>query len=106
MRVRNFLSSAGPRPRTCRGPSQRPAVVTNQVQSNSDAFFGEPTRPVGGNGPRHASACWSHLQRSKKDERIVRLANAPNLTDGEAVFRMTDDGVKPEYRRSNHEYSR
>ncbi|WP_266074710.1 DNA repair and recombination protein RadA [Haladaptatus caseinilyticus] len=71
-------------------------VVTNQVQSNPDAFFGDPTRPIGGNVLGHASTFRLYLRRSKKDKRIIKLVDAPNLPDGEAVFRITGDGVKPE----------
>jgi DNA repair protein RadA len=71
-------------------------VVTNQVQSNPDAFFGDPTKPIGGNILGHKSTFRMYLKKSKGDKRIVRLVDAPNLPDGEAVMRVQGAGLKPE----------
>jgi len=71
-------------------------VVTNQVASNPDSFFGDPTQPIGGNILGHTSTFRMYLRKSKNDKRIVRLVDAPNLADGEAVMRVTGDGLVPE----------
>ena len=71
-------------------------VVTNQVQSNPDAFFGDPTKPIGGNILGHTSTFRIYLRKSKGTKRIVRLVDAPNLADGEAVMRVEDGGLMPE----------
>jgi DNA repair protein RadA len=71
-------------------------VVTNQVQSNPDSFFGDPTKPIGGNILGHKSTFRMYLRKSKNDKRIVKLVDAPNLADGEAVMRVQDGGIKPE----------
>jgi len=71
-------------------------VVTNQVASNPDSFFGDPTQPIGGNILGHKSTFRIYLRKSKGDKRIVRLVDAPNLADGEAVMRVEDAGLKPE----------
>ncbi|MES3518142.1 MAG: DNA repair and recombination protein RadA [Natronomonas sp.] len=71
-------------------------VVTNQVQSNPDAFFGDPTKPIGGNILGHKSTFRMYLRKSKGNKRIVKLVDAPNLPDGEAVMRVEGDGLKPE----------
>jgi DNA repair protein RadA len=71
-------------------------VVTNQVASNPDSFFGDPTQPIGGNILGHTSTFRMYLRKSKNDKRIVRLVDAPNLADGEAVMRVQDGGLKPE----------
>ncbi|MFB6268280.1 MAG: DNA repair and recombination protein RadA [Halodesulfurarchaeum sp.] len=71
-------------------------IVTNQVQSNPDAFFGDPTKPIGGNILGHTSTFRIYLRKSKGDKRIVRLVDAPNLPDGEAVMRIEDRGLVPE----------
>ncbi|WP_327053249.1 DNA repair and recombination protein RadA [Halomicrococcus gelatinilyticus] len=71
-------------------------VVTNQVASNPDSFFGDPTQPIGGNILGHKSTFRIYLRKSKGDKRIVRLVDAPNLADGEAVMRVQDGGLKPE----------
>ncbi|MFB6106493.1 MAG: DNA repair and recombination protein RadA [Halobacteriaceae archaeon] len=71
-------------------------LVTNQVASNPDSFFGDPTQPIGGNILGHTSTFRMYLRKSKNDKRIVRLVDAPNLADGEAVMRVQDGGLKPE----------
>ena len=71
-------------------------LVTNQVASNPDSFFGDPTQPIGGNILGHTSTFRIYLRKSKQDKRIVRLVDAPNLADGEAVMRITGDGMVPE----------
>jgi len=71
-------------------------VVTNQVQSNPDAFFGDPTKPIGGNILGHKSTFRMYLRKSKGNKRIVKLVDAPNLPDGESVMRVTGEGLKPE----------
>jgi DNA repair protein RadA len=71
-------------------------LVTNQVASNPDSYFGDPTQPIGGNILGHTSTFRMYLRKSKGDKRIVRLVDAPNLADGEAVMRVQDGGLKPE----------
>jgi len=71
-------------------------VVTNQVASNPDSYFGDPTQPIGGNILGHKSTFRMYLRKSKNDKRIVRLVDAPNLPDGEAVMRVQEAGLKPE----------
>lgn len=72
------------------------AVVTNQVSANPDSYFGDPTQPIGGNIIGHTSNFRIYLRKSKNNKRIFRLVDAPNLADGEAIFRVNDKGVKPE----------
>ncbi|MFC7141269.1 DNA repair and recombination protein RadA [Halosimplex aquaticum] len=71
-------------------------VVTNQVASNPDSFFGDPTQPIGGNILGHTSTFRIYLRKSKGDKRIVKLVDAPNLPDGEAVMRVEEDGLMNE----------
>lgn len=71
-------------------------LVTNQVASNPDSYFGDPTQPIGGNILGHKSTFRMYLRKSKGDKRIVRLVDAPNLADGEAVMRVQDGGLMPE----------
>ncbi|WP_276273172.1 DNA repair and recombination protein RadA [Haloarcula litorea] len=71
-------------------------VVTNQVASNPDSFFGDPTQPIGGNILGHTSTFRIYLRKSKGDKRIVKLVDAPNLPDGEAVMRVEEGGLMNE----------
>ncbi len=71
-------------------------LVTNQVASNPDSFFGDPTQPIGGNILGHTSTFRIYLRKSKNNKRIVRLVDAPNLADGEGVMRVSGDGLVEE----------
>jgi len=71
-------------------------VVTNQVASNPDSFFGDPTQPIGGNILGHTSTFRMYLRKSKGNKRIVKLVDAPNLPDGEAVMRVEEGGLMDE----------
>lgn len=71
-------------------------IVTNQVAADPDSFFGDPTQPIGGNILGHTSTFRIYLRKSKGNKRIVRLVDAPNLPDGEAVMRVENEGLKPE----------
>jgi len=71
-------------------------VVTNQVASNPDSFFGDPTQPIGGNILGHTSTFRVYLKKSKGDKRIVKLVDAPNLPDGEGVMRVEEGGLMDE----------
>jgi DNA repair protein RadA len=68
-------------------------VVTNQVQAKPDAFFGDPTRPIGGHIVGHAATFRIYLRKSKGQKRIARLIDSPSLPEGEAVFSIVEEGV-------------
>ena len=69
-------------------------VVTNQVMSNPAQMFGDPTTPIGGNIVGHASTYRIYLRRGKKDSRVAKLIDSPNLPDGETVFMVETLGLK------------
>ena len=69
-------------------------VVTNQVAAKPDAFFGDPTRPIGGHIVGHTATFRVYLRKGKAGKRIARLIDSPNLPEGEAVFIVTEDGIK------------
>ncbi|MFB6204267.1 MAG: DNA repair and recombination protein RadA [Candidatus Nanohaloarchaea archaeon] len=68
-------------------------LVTNQVMSNPDQMFGDPTSAIGGHIVAHNSAVRVYLRKSKKDKRIARLVDSPYMPEGEAVFRVKDEGI-------------
>jgi DNA repair protein RadA len=69
-------------------------LVTNQVQSNPAVFFGDPTKPVGGNIVGHASKFRIYLRKSKGGKRIGKLVDSPSLPEGEAAFIVEEAGLK------------
>jgi DNA repair protein RadA len=68
-------------------------IVTNQVMSKPDAFFGDPTKPIGGHIIGHTATFRMYLRKSKGDKRIVRLVDSPNLPDGESIISVTPLGL-------------
>ncbi len=68
--------------------------VTNQVQARPDAFFGDPTRPIGGHILAHSATLRVYLRKGKAGKRIARLIDSPHLPEGEATFRITDKGIE------------
>jgi len=68
--------------------------VTNQVSSKPDAFFGDPTRPIGGHIVGHTATFRIYLRKSKGPKRIARLIDSPHLPEGEAVFTIGEVGIR------------
>lgn len=68
--------------------------VTNQVMANPAQMFGDPTTAVGGNIVGHASTYRMYLRKSKKDTRVAKLIDSPNLPDNETVFQVTEAGLR------------
>lgn len=68
--------------------------VTNQVQAKPDAFFGDPTRPIGGHVVAHACTFRIYLRKSKGERRIARLIDSPSLPEAEAIFTIVEDGIR------------
>lgn len=68
-------------------------IVTNQVHSQPDMFFGDPTAPVGGHILAHASHTRIYLRKSKGERRIARIVDSPLLPESETVFAITQDGI-------------
>lgn len=69
-------------------------LVTNQVSAKPDAFFGDPTRPIGGHIVGHTAMFRIYMRKSKGGKRICRLVDSPHLPDGEAVVTLTEEGVR------------
>ncbi len=67
--------------------------LTNQVQARPDAFFGSPTKAIGGHVLGHASTYRIWLKKGLAGKRIARLVDSPHLPEGECVFKITTDGI-------------
>jgi DNA repair protein RadA len=71
------------------------AIVTNQVMSKPDVFFGDAVHPVGGHIVAHTSHTRIFLRKSAKGPvRIARLVSSPYLPEGETVFKITENGIE------------
>ncbi|TFH29419.1 MAG: DNA repair and recombination protein RadA [Promethearchaeota archaeon] len=68
-------------------------VVSNQVHSKPDVFFGDPTKSTGGNVVAHGATVRIYLRKGKGDQRVAKMIDAPNLPEGEAVFKLAEEGI-------------
>lgn len=68
------------------------AIATNQVMASPDTFFGDPTRPVGGNVVAHTSTYRVYFKKSGK-KRIARMVDSPHHPEQEVLFILTEAGV-------------
>lgn len=68
--------------------------VTNQVMSDPAQMFGDPTKAIGGNIVGHACTYRMYLRRGKKDSRVCKLIDSPDLPDNETVFMIETDGLR------------
>jgi DNA repair protein RadA len=68
--------------------------VTNQVMSDPAQMFGDPTKAIGGNIVGHACTYRMYLRRGKKDSRVVKLIDSPDLPDNETVIMIEGDGLR------------
>ena len=67
-------------------------VLTNQVLSTPDVFFGDPSKPVGGHVVAHTSTYRIYLRKAGKN-RIARMVDSPYHPEHEAVFILNEKGV-------------
>jgi DNA repair protein RadA len=67
--------------------------VTNQVMANPAQMFGDPTVSIGGHIVGHASTYRIYLRRGKKDSRVAKLVDSPDLPDNEAIFFVVEKGI-------------
>ncbi len=71
------------------------AVVTNQVMSKPDVFFGNAVHPIGGHIVAHTSHTRVYLRKSARGPvRIARLVSSVYLPEGERVFKVTENGIE------------
>ncbi|MCK5402775.1 DNA repair and recombination protein RadA [Candidatus Bathyarchaeota archaeon] len=68
-------------------------VVTNQVQTKPDTFFGDPTRPAGGNIIAHACTYRLYLKKSGPN-RSATMVDSPYHPYGDIKFRITEKGIE------------
>ncbi len=68
--------------------------VTNQVMSDPAQMFGDPTKAIGGHIVGHACTYRMYLRRGKKDSRICKLIDSPDLPDDATAFMIETGGLK------------
>jgi DNA repair protein RadA len=69
-------------------------VFTNQVSARPDVFYGNPLIHTGGHVVAHGATIRIFLRKGKGEQRIAKVVDAPNLPESDAVFSITEDGIK------------
>ena len=69
-------------------------VFTNQVSSKPDVFYGNPTVATGGHIIAHGATVRIYLRKGKGEQRVAKMIDAPHLPEADAVFSITDEGIK------------
>jgi DNA repair protein RadA len=69
-------------------------VFTNQVSSRPDVFYGNPLIHTGGNIVAHGATIRIFLRKGKGEQRVAKVVDAPHLPEEDAVFSITEDGIK------------
>ncbi|MDQ3868358.1 MAG: DNA repair and recombination protein RadA, partial [Thermoproteota archaeon] len=67
-------------------------VITNQVQSSPDTFFGDPTKAAGGNVLGHASTYRIYLRKSGEN-RVAKMIDSPYHPYSETRFTVNERGT-------------
>ena len=67
-------------------------IITNQVQSSPDTFFGDPTKAAGGNVLGHASTYRIYLRKSGEN-RIAKMIDSPYHPYSDARFTVNERGT-------------
>jgi DNA repair protein RadA len=67
-------------------------VITNQVQSSPDMFFGDPTKAAGGNVIGHTSTYRIYLRKSGEN-RIAKMIDSPYHPYSDIRFTVNESGI-------------
>jgi len=67
-------------------------VITNQVQSSPDTFFGDPTKAAGGNILGHSSTYRIYLRKSGEN-RVAKMIDSPYHPYSDTRFTLNEKGT-------------
>jgi DNA repair protein RadA len=67
-------------------------IITNQVQSSPDSFFGDPTKAAGGNIIGHASTYRIYLRKAGQERKAIMI-DSPMHPYGDTNFMVTESGI-------------
>jgi len=73
-------------------------VITNQVVATVDGaaamFSADPKKPIGGHIIAHASTTRLYFKKGLGNTRICKIFDSPCLPESEAVFSITEEGIR------------
>ena len=77
-------------------------VITNQVLSSPDTFFGDPTKAAGGNVIGHTSTYRIYLRKSGEN-RIAKMIDSPYHPYSDTRFTINQKGIDDLEESTNRE---
>jgi len=69
------------------------AVITNQMSSTPDSFYGKRDTPIGGHIVGHIAHTRVELRKGRGNLRIAKIIASPFLPEGETPLRITEGGI-------------
>lgn len=69
------------------------AVITNQMSSTPDSFYGKRDTPIGGHIVGHIAHTRVELRKGRNNLRIAKIIASPFLPEGETPLRITEGGI-------------
>ena len=68
-------------------------LVTNQVSSRPDVFYGNPITHTGGHIMAHGTTIRIYLRKGKGEQRVAKVVDAPHLPEEDCVFSIKNEGI-------------
>ncbi len=68
-------------------------IITNQVLSSPNIFFGNPQRPTGGNIIAHASTYRLWIRKGREGKRIIKILDSPYHPQSETAIVIKEEGL-------------
>ena len=65
--------------------------MTNQIQSDPGAMFGDPNKAIGGNIVAHFATTRVYLRKAAKGCRKMTLVDSPDMPEGDALYMIKGD---------------
>lgn len=67
--------------------------LTNQVATDPNKYFGDPTIALGGNVLAHFSQTRLYFRTGSKGKKVAKVTDSSCIPEGEAVFEIRSEGI-------------
>ncbi|MFH0876409.1 MAG: DNA repair and recombination protein RadA [archaeon] len=67
--------------------------LTNQVATDPNKYFGDPTIALGGNVLAHFSQTRLYFRSGKKGKKVAKVTDSSCIPEGEAIFEIRSEGI-------------
>ena len=67
--------------------------LTNQVATDPNKYFGDPTIALGGNVLAHFSQTRLYFRSGRKGKKVAKVTDSSSIPEGEAIFEIRSEGI-------------